>query len=359
MEDGYLTLDRISSELDTLRGQSIFSGVRSHPALESYIAHQSTDEVFGFKKIILNHKNVSRKGIPYEVPKDYAFYVPFLPQLQQLLNCKDVLHCIDNPRPAPEGTYRSPTDGLFYRYNVLVLRHGNKVLCIIVYGDDVEFADPCKSKTKKHKIRIFYWTLGNLYPELRGKLQAINLIGMMKADVAKKHGNGVILDLFVNAVNKLSDGHEFDVLGVKRVFHGFIQFGAGDIPALANFGGFKESHFAKKPCRQCMVSRSEMCTHFKEDKSLLRNITKHNEYLLAVQRYNRTKTRVLMVDVDLDAENDMEADIVEEEDSDDPEVFQHEDPSGFSDDENDNPSVRYVINNMVYAYTFYLTKCLV
>lgn len=71
-------------------------------------------------------------------------------QLEQLLNCSDVLHCVDNPIESENGVFKSVTDRYFYRFHYIVRKHGNKVLCIIIYVDDVEFADPCKTKTKKH-----------------------------------------------------------------------------------------------------------------------------------------------------------------------------------------------------------------
>lgn len=124
-------------------------------------------------------------------------------------------------------------------------------------GDDVEFTDPCKSKTKKHRLRIYYWTLGNIYPELASKLQAINLLAIVKTDVVKTYTNDPFLEDFLKDMSARGEGLNLNIDLKLREFHGILLCACGDTPASANLGGFKESHFGLRPCRHCMVTRSQ------------------------------------------------------------------------------------------------------
>ncbi|XP_034255613.1 uncharacterized protein LOC117653807 [Thrips palmi] len=356
IQDGHLRLDQVFSELESLRGQSLFAGVETQPYLDSYIAHQSTDLPFGLKQLVFDWKVVYRRGIPHRVPAEYAYVVPFLQQLEQLLNCKDVLHCVDNPRPSPDGVFKTITDGYFYKAHFIVVRNGPKTLSIVIYVDDVQFADPCKSKKLKHKYRLFYWCLGNIYPELRSSLKAINLIGIVNYKVAKKYGNEEILKLFMKDIKALGDGVKLKINGEERLFHGILQFVAADIPAAANLGGFKESHFALRPCRMCMCTRFDICDHFREDENLLRRIDEHEKSVLQVEAKKLKTPLVTMVDVSLTSRQEVDTFEEEEEER---EFIQDVRPAIVFNDHHD-PSVNYGINArspLAEAPGFDVTKC--
>lgn len=354
MQDGYLSQKKIFEVLDSVRGQSLFEGVQKQPYLDSYVSHNSSDEPFGLTQLVFDSKIVYRRGIPHKVPTDFAYFPPFLSQLEQLLNCKDVLYCVENPRPSQDGVFRSVTDGYFYRFHFVVRRHGNQVLSIIIYVDDVEFADPCKSKTKKHKLRLFYWTLGNIYPELRSSLKSINLLAIARYEVAKKYGNEEILKYFVNDMKSLADGVMLTVNGERRMFYGILQFVAADMPAAANLGGLKESHFALRPCRVCMCTRYEICDHFEDDQNLLRNIDDHNKYVDEVEGKSLPQSSVFLVNVSLNSEAESEdVDLENEED-----MIQD---AGTKFADHPDPSVNYGINRRSVLSDvpgFDVTKCL-
>ncbi|XP_034255471.1 uncharacterized protein LOC117653726 [Thrips palmi] len=358
LQDGHLSLKNISVVLDSLQGQSFFEGVHSQPYLDSFIAHRSCDDnPFGLTQLVFDYKIVFRRGIPYKVPKDCAYFPPFLPQLEQLLNCKDVLHCVDNPKPSKDGVLRSVTDGIFYKCHFVVRRHGNGVLSIIIYVDDVEFADPCKSKTKKHKLRLFYWTLGNIYPELRSSLKSINLLAIARYEVAKKYGNDEILKYFINDLKDLADGVMLTVNGEQRKFYGILQFVSADMPAAANLAGMKESHFALRPCRVCMVTRYELCDHFEEVEGLLRKIVDHEKFVEEVEGNGVKQNSVSLVKLDVNLEAESDSEFVDVEVSEEDDLVQDDSPK-YTD--HCDPSVNYGINRrsvLSGAPGFDVTKC--
>lgn len=184
--DGVISLQNINSVLHSLKGQSIFEGVGNQTLLDSYLQDHSGGGKVVLKKVVLESKLLFRKGIPRVIPSKFGYVVPFLAQLEQLLNCKDVLDCADNPIPNKEEVFRSVTDGLLYKHNDIVQQHGPQTLCFIIHVDDAEVCDPLKSKAGQHSLRLFYWVLGNIHPSKRSTLKAINLLAIVKSKVAKR-----------------------------------------------------------------------------------------------------------------------------------------------------------------------------
>ncbi|KAK3924618.1 Phosphomethylpyrimidine synthase [Frankliniella fusca] len=352
-DDGHLYLSQVNAVLDSQRGQSLFEGVKSRKSLDAFIAAKAgVEPEEKLMQIILETQFTTKDGKAVIVPKDYGYYISFLPQLEQLLNCPDVLHSVLNPAPAPKGVYRSITDGLYYKHHFLVKQHGNKVLAITVYCDDVEFADPCKTKAKVHKLRLYYWCLGNIPPKFRSTLKSINLLAIVKSSLTKKYGNGPFMEDFIQGIIKLGGGVCFSILGKEYLFHGILLCSCGDMPAQTNLGGFKETHFALRPCRHCMVLRTALCNSFHEDKTLLRNIVAHNQYIKEIESYTppAKKRKVIAVPVTEERTNDDEA-------MDD---LPQENPTQNYQDHED-PSVNYGINQssiLALAPGFDVTKCL-
>lgn len=56
-----------------------------------------------------------------------------------------------------------------------------------------------------HKAGMFYYTLGNIRPELRSSHRAIQLIACVTSPNLDKYGFEAVLDPFINDVNTLSE----------------------------------------------------------------------------------------------------------------------------------------------------------
>ncbi|KYN28608.1 hypothetical protein ALC57_02000, partial [Trachymyrmex cornetzi] len=74
--------------------------------------------------------------------------------------------------------YKIVLDGFFYQNNDLFRRNINSI-AITLYYDDLEIVNPLGAKLK-NKLAIFYWTLANIYPELRSTLKNVNLLSIVK-----------------------------------------------------------------------------------------------------------------------------------------------------------------------------------
>lgn len=323
--------------------------------METYLSSESSGEEVKLKQVVLKWKYKNNKGVPKRVPDKYGYFVPFFPQLEQILNIPDVLECVDNPLPRNQGVYRTVTDGLFYTHHPVVQEHGRQTLCFTVHIDDVEVCDALKSKANKHNQRLMYWVLGNIHPAKRSTLKAINLLAIVKAKVAKEFGNEPFLRDFVDSMKKLgTEGVVLNINNVPRRFYGVMLFVAADNPASSNLGGFKETHSATRPCRMCMVKSECMCDKFFEDFSIIRKLNEHTVHVQKVEAYVKGKKPVVQ-----------QIEVLEvEEDVDDLEESNHDyDSDMVAEKYHDhlNPSINYGVNGksiLSECPGFDVTKCL-
>lgn len=265
---------------ESLEGQSIFEGVLNRNQQKTYrkeylclIEPKPIDS--GDQAIIFSLKT----GFS-EKPVTNGYAAPFLQVLERVLQCEDVLHCIDNPLQSQDGHFRTVLDGFWYRSHPVVAQDPF-TLAFVSYGDDVSPGDTLSVKGSKQQLRSFTWTLGNVYPWLRSTLRCIFPIAFCKK---KCVSNEDALEDFISGINKLSseEGVTFNINGKPRTFHGILLFMVGDTPASANFAGTKETYGAWCPCRQCLVNKDNIFEHFQEERTLLRNKELHNQHLAAV-----------------------------------------------------------------------------
>ena len=74
----------------------------------------------------------------------------------------------------------------------------------------------------KHKVDLYYYTLGNIDPRFRSKLCAIRLVAIVKAQDVAKYGHGKILTPIVNDLENLVSGHVFNINGQPIKLHGAV-----------------------------------------------------------------------------------------------------------------------------------------
>ncbi|XP_018369457.1 PREDICTED: uncharacterized protein LOC108765282, partial [Trachymyrmex cornetzi] len=222
-------------------------------------------------------------GVPDLIEKEvYAYTVPFLSNLKNLLYNDEVRFCVDNPRLKENNVYRTVLDGSSYQNNDFFRKNRNAIAIILFY-DDLEVVNPLGANIKKHKLAMFYWTLANIYPEVRSTLKNVNLLSIVKHSVLKKYGVGKILESFITDIKVLqNEGVTVNVKGVEKVYKGSLLFVAGDTPASAFMGGFKESVSAYRPCRTCMTTQNEWRNSFSSENFILREKESHQEYVRVV-----------------------------------------------------------------------------
>ena len=197
--------------------------------------------------------------------KRHIGYIPFKPNLQNFLSQSEVWHSVNNPHRSDGNMMNDLCDGDYIKTHPLFLAHPN-ALQIILHCDDIEIVNPIGSHTKKHKLSMFYYTLGNIPPHLRSNLNAIQLIAVAKSCDLRKESQcvGKLLRDFIKSVTDLSTGGVlFTIDGIQYRLHGTLILVSCDALAASWLGGFKESaHFAYRGCRTCEATAADMHSNF-------------------------------------------------------------------------------------------------
>lgn len=224
-------------------------------------------ENFGYiapKDVILGRSLKRQKG-HIKTVQDRGYYIPFLETIETLLSMPEVQHCVANPRVSNTSILRDICDGERFKEDIF-FQENRGALQIIVYTDDLEVTNPLGTHTKKHKMTMFYFVIGNIYPEYRSKLSCIYLLALAKTCHIKKHGVKKLLADFISGINLLStDGITISIGGRDTCIKGAVVLALADTPAAAWLGGFKEGvSFSHQPCRTCKITSAEMNTKFND-----------------------------------------------------------------------------------------------
>lgn len=215
----------------------------------------------GWKYIVSNGRKKPKRV------SSYGYRVPLLKSLEALLQNADVLNEVDNPHPSDDGVLRDVMDGGFYHTHP-IFGISNGALQLFGYYDDLELANPLGSKSKIHKIGVFYYVLGNIRPMYRSTTHTIQLLSIAKTADLKQYGIDSLLTPITQEINSLAkdDGHCFNIHGQPRHFRGGLLLWTGDTLASQYMGGYKEGvGGALRFCRNCMATREEsnikVCCH--------------------------------------------------------------------------------------------------
>lgn len=172
-----------------------------------------------------------------------------------------------------DGKLENFIDGAVFS-NHEVFSSDTQALQIILYYDDCDLCNSAGSRVTKHKMALFYFTLGNFSNEIRSKLDAIFLLAVVKTSHLKKYGFDEILKPLLEDLKKLAseDGYFFTVENRAIPLRGAVSAFCGDTPAAQLAGGFKEGvSFAMKCCRHCEGNQNDIQDSFVEDDYVLRN----------------------------------------------------------------------------------------
>lgn len=186
----------------------------------------------------VGYKNKGSKRVVCE-QEDTMVYIPIIESLEQLLSNEKIFEMIvENPRQCREGILYDICDGLCCKANKIVQDHPDALL-IILYHDEVEVCNPLGSHTSKHKVDLYYYTLGNINPKYRSKLCAIKLLAIVKAQDVLTYGPNQILAPIFNDLAKLAGGHIFHINGKETELFGTVVCCLGDTEGQHQWGGFK------------------------------------------------------------------------------------------------------------------------
>lgn len=278
--------ERLSTEIpehifETLNDDEIF-GNDTFVGLETeFLREKFFEKNLGYIKpqaVKLGVENVLKKvGKKYRLveKEKLGYIVPFFPQLQELLKMPEVHeelteenHNLFDIMDVKDGTY----------YKKKYFQDHKDALLFCLYYDDFEIVNPIGSHRKKHKLSIFYWSLLNISPAFRFKIQTTQLLGVANSSDIRKFGLSAMLKDFVDSMKEIHRGKELNVNNVVKTYYGTLYYVIGDTPATQLLGGFKEGvSMAKKPCRTCNITIDELGNHLSDKKLNFRNEVEYHD----------------------------------------------------------------------------------
>ena len=226
----------------------------------------------------IGFKNKGSKRQMCEI-EDTMVYIPILESIEQFLSNQRIFEFVTNPlTKSTEGIYYDIKDGTCLNGNPIFQLNTN-ALQIILYHDEIELCNPLGSHVGKHKVDLYYYTLGNVDPRFRSKLCAIRLVAIVKAQDVAKYGHGKILTPIVNDLEKLASGHIFNINGQPIKLHGAVVSCIADTEGQHQWAGFKVGvGFAHQKCRNCLCRFEEMQQKFKASEFTSRNLAQYVQH---------------------------------------------------------------------------------
>lgn len=163
-----------------------------------------------------------------------------------------------------------------------------------MFFDDVGYVNPLSPVAKSNKMAMSYWTIANIYPEYRSNKNCTQLHCIVETDYFKKKGAlRKIMEPFMPDIKILETaGLNIVVNYQTENFKGSVLFSAGDTPASALLGGYKESVSAFRPCRTCLTDNVEWKIYFHENHFHLRNKVEHDEHVRIVSDPTPSKVAI-------------------------------------------------------------------
>lgn len=155
-----------------------------------------------------------------------------------------------NEKKAAPGVYSDFASGNIFKANDLFKTHPDS-LQIQIATDDFEVCNPLGSKSTLHKISAFYFSIRNMPPEFRSKLDNIYLVALCNADDLKTKFTDFndIWRIVVKDLSALENG--IDIGGGLTITGTLVNIVADNLGANIALGFVGNFSKAKFYCRFC------------------------------------------------------------------------------------------------------------
>ena len=171
------------------KNDSPFEGLTTKSLQNSYF--KQNFNYVEYKEIHLGNKLITKKnGLKRSlVEKEETFvYIPLIESLKQLFSNKIIRTLIlRQPNQMKTGLFYDICDGSIYKDD-LYFKENPCALMLILYHDEVEVCNPLGSKSAKHKLDMYYYTIANLSPKFRSKHCSVRLLAIINSKLVKKYG---------------------------------------------------------------------------------------------------------------------------------------------------------------------------
>jgi hypothetical protein len=270
--------EKVRQVSSIIKFSEVFSKFDTKHKLDKYLLNKNM--LVPVKEIVLDsdiHFPL-RQGIQRQVYSPIKMqYVPIHDSILQLLQKPGFFEMLDKQTSYSGKRFSSFRDGKFFRDG----NFPSQIIFINVYFDEAEVANPLGSKSGKHKLANFYFSIQDMPRHYNSSIHNIILLCSLKSnDLKILSANTVLnvivselLDLWKNGINFINAGQQMNVkVALSQL--------SGDNLGIHTILGFSEGFNANFPCRRCKMKKSECQVAIQEDHSRIRTITDYNNDIL-------------------------------------------------------------------------------
>ncbi len=275
---------QISKECGTFL--EIFSPFQTKYKLDKFMLKNNL--VIPAKEIVLDSDisfNQGRTSGPRQVYKNITMqYVSIKSSILQLLNKPGFYSFLSNTACHNGDNFTS------FREGKLVQQFSNlkNIIFINVYYDDAEMANPLGSKSGKHKLSNFYFTISDMPQHMHSSIKNIILLASLKSEDFKSSSPNAVMKIMVDELQELwTHGIDFQYQGKTVNVKVCLSQLCGDNLGLHTLLGFSEGFTANYPCRRCKMHKKDCQKAIVEDFTKLRNANNYEEDLV-ISNLSRT-----------------------------------------------------------------------
>lgn len=189
-------------------------------------------------------------------------YIPLLENLQAFIKNNDVLDFVMNaPQTNQNTVFTDIYDGTIFQNNEIFSQFPN--IQLLLYFDEFSVTNPLRGNQSKHKLAVFYYTLGNIPITYRSCIDDIQLALICKSADLKHFGLNAILAPLINDL-KILETEGIVVEDVPYKIKGSLAFIVADNLGAHQIGGYSTCfRTTSVRCRFCLASSAEMQSEFK------------------------------------------------------------------------------------------------
>lgn len=270
---------QINDVIEGFSPNDIFNSVHESkgPLSTEYRRKQFYKQNFNFVEPISLHLGLDNNNV-----ERYFEYVPIIKSIEELLKDPGVKHQFDHPIPSCDDVLRDFMDGNVAKKNILFIELPN-TMKLILYQDAFEVVNPLGSAKRKHKILAVYFTLGNIYPQYRSKIDQLQLVLLVRELDFKYFGQDAVFRPLINDLKKIET---IGLLVENEYVRGTITMFLGDNLGSHAIGGFVENFSCLRVhvCRFCLITLEDIKLGNLHDNFDQRSPVNYNESLAELER---------------------------------------------------------------------------
>ena len=232
-------------------------------------------------------KDKKTKEIKLVKVNNYGYISPVKETITQFLSKPDVYHEICTDHKSQNGLMQDFCDAEYCKNSAYISNH-ERCLQFVFNTDSMQICTAL-SAHKSQKIDVFFYQIVNIRPQFRSKWKNIHVYAICKSEFVQKHGYEEIMRDFIDTMLELYEGIPLRINGNEKMFHGIVLAITCDSPAASAICGCKGSSvLAKKICRSCVISSTQMQTKLKISDLQARSHQLHVDRCLALDTMTKS-----------------------------------------------------------------------